>query len=322
MNIVLLVGSTGQLGNKIFAHLIKHQNYKTRVLVREDSNLSQIEGFKPEIVYGDLKDPDTLENAVKGVDIIISTANSAAPRKKEDRFGNVDIQGHKDLIDIAVKNKIRQFIYTSARPVPIKYENWIPISRSKIEVENYLKASGLNYTILQPDAFMDVYFTFMGTDIPTRGDEAHLVHRGFPFMQNFYRSIKDDISRGKIGMVGKGNVKHSFIAAENVAEFIVKSIDNSGMMNRIVKLGGPEALSALELKSVFENVLNKSLKIKKTPAFVMKMMGNIFSLFNPAASNIFKLNYVQAKVPSAIDTKDLADELGGLRLLSLGYLYP
>ncbi len=62
-----------------------------------------------------------------------------------------------------------------------------------------------------------------------------------------------------------------------------------------IQFGGPEALSALEVKAIFEKVLNKSLKVKRTPAMMMKVMGNVFSLFNEGASNIFKLNYMAAQ---------------------------
>jgi nucleoside-diphosphate-sugar epimerase len=157
---------------------------------------------------------------------------------------------------------------------------------------------------------MDVYFTFMGTTLPVVGDEAPLVNRPFKFMQTFFNSIKNDVDKGKIGIIGDGNVKHSYITVDNTAKFIVKAIEEPDLFNKTIPLGGPEALSALEIKAVFEKVLGKPLNIKKTPAYVMKIMGNLLAPFNPAASNIMKLNYLSAVEPSTIDVSALAEKLG------------
>lgn len=310
MKRILLVGATGQLGSRVYEKLKDKKDYTTRIFIREDSQYDHLKDGDPEMVFGDLKNKASIEKAVDGCDIIITTANSAAPRKKEDSFQKVDIDGFKDLIDIAKAKGVKKFIFTSAIPVSDRYEKWIPLCKSKAIIERSLKKSGLNYTILQFDTFMDVYFTFLGTSIPTVGDPAALVHRPFKFMQNFYNGIKDDIDNGKIGIVGDGKSTHSYIAIENVADFIVASIEHPEMDRHTIQLGGPEALSALEVKAIFEKVLNKTLTVKRTPALMMKVMGNVFSLFNEGASNIFKLNYMAAKESFDIDCSEWAEKLG------------
>lgn len=314
MKRILLIGATGQLGTEIFEQLWLKKEYNTRIFVRKDSRYEHLKPGDPEIVFGDLKDKASVEKALEGCDVIITTANSAAPRKKEDSFRKVDIEGCKNLIDLAVAKGVEKFIYTSALPASPKNEKWIPLCRSKAIIEKYLKESGLNYSIFQPDTFMDVYFTFLGTSIPVVGEPAALVKRPFKFMQNFYNGIKDDIENGKIGIIGDGTKKHNYIAIENVAEFIVAAIDNPVLDNAVVELGGPESLSSLEVKAIFEKVLNKPLKIKKTPPVMMKVMGNVFSLFNEGASNIFKLNYMAATESSNVDSTEWAKKLG-IRLI-------
>lgn len=310
MKKILLIGASGQLGTRIFRKLTAQGYQPVRILVRKDSRYEHLLSAQPEVVIGDLRDTACLAEALQDIDVVITTANTAAPRKKGDDFISVDTQGHKKLIDEAKKQDIKHFIYTSAKPVSKQYANWIPMTRSKLAVENYLKNSGLNYTIFQPDAFMDVYFTFMGTSLPIAGDEAPLVERPFKFMQTFFNSVKDDVDKGKVGIIGDGTVKHSYITVDNMADFIVKAIDAPELMNKSMPVGGPEALSALEVKAVFEKVFDKPLKIKRTPALMMKLMGIVLAPFNPAASNIMKLNYLSAVEPSAIDTSAQAKKLG------------
>lgn len=320
MKKVLLIGSTGQLGTKVFEKLTESGKYDTRILVREDSQYEHLKAAEPEIVFGDLSDKASIRKAVEGVDVIITTANAVAPRKKEDTFKSVDTEGYQDLISLAKEAGVKQFIYTSAYPFNDKLKHWIPLTDAKDKTENYLKGIGMNYTILQPDAFMDVYFAFMGSSLPVEGEIAPLVNRPWKFMQNFYNGVKDDIENGQIDMIGDGQARHSFIAIDNVADFLVKAIDHPDMINVTQMIGGPQALSGMEVKSIFEKVLNKPLKIKKTPAVMMKVMGNVFSLFNKPASNIFKLNYANATESSVFDTSELAEKLGVELISAEGFL--
>lgn len=312
MKKILLIGATGQLGNNILQKLAKDGRYSLRALVRDDSANRQLVPESIETVSGDLTQPKSLEKAVEGCDVIIATANAVVPRKKTDTFQKVDIQGYRDLIDVAAKCNCAQFIYVSAisfAGAHEKYTTWSPLAHAKAQTEDYLKKSGVPYTIFQPDGFMDVYFAFMGSSAVVQNTPAHLVNRPWKFMQRFYNGIKDEVVNGKIGIIGDGLAKHGYIAVDNVAEFVVKAVDNAGLLNKTILLGGPEALSAMEVKQRFENVLGKPLKIKRTPAFLMKWLGNLAGPFSPAAANIFKLNYLVATVSNTPDSRDLADQL-------------
>jgi uncharacterized protein YbjT (DUF2867 family) len=310
MKKILLIGASGQLGTRIFRKLTEAGYQKIRILVREDSRCQHLLSADPEVFVGDLRDVNSLRPAMQGVDTLIVTANSAAPRKKEDGFKTVDTQGILDLIQESRKNKLDHFIFTSIKPISPSLDQWLPLAKAKRMVEKRLTNSGLNYTILQPDAFMDVYFSFLGTDLPAQGDEAPLIHRDFKFMQTFFKSIRNDIAQGKIGIIGDGKVRHSYITVDDVAAFIVKAVDEPSMRNQVIPLGGPEALSSLEVKAIFEKVLGRELKVKRTPAFMMKLLGNLMAPFAPNAASIMKLNYISATAESIIDCSALADMLG------------
>ncbi len=308
MKKVLIVGATGQLGTKVFEKLAAAEDYALRILVRKDSSFDHLRTAGPEIVTGDLLDPDSIDLAVEDCDVVIATANAIIPRKKEDTFEAVDVQGYRDLIDAAKRHGVDQFIYVSANAEP-SWAKEMPLAAFKTKTENYLKASGLPYTIFQPEPFMDIYFAYMGTPIPLKDEVAPTVNRPFAFSQNFFKGIKDNIEKGKFGVIGNPQTRHSYITIDNVADFIVRSVGKKDLLNTTRKLGGPEALSGNEVKAIFEKVLNKPLKIQKTPAFLMKAMGRIFSLFNPPAANIFKMNYTLSTHSTEVDSEDLARQL-------------
>lgn len=310
MKKILLIGASGQLGTRIFRKLTDAGYPNIRILVRDDSHYQHLLPDQPEVFVGDLRDVKSLIPALKGVHTVITTPSSAVPRKKTDTIKKVDTKGYIELIDEAKRLGIEHFIFTSVKPMSAAMEHWLPLAKAKRVVEKHLINSGLKYTIFQPDAFMDVYFTFMGTSLPTLDDEAPLVNRDFNFVKTFYNSIKDDVDQGRIGLIGTGKVRHSYITAENVAEFIAKAVDEPGLMNKIIPLGGPEALSFLDVKANFEKVLARDLKIKRIPLWVIKSLGNIMAPFFPNAANIMKLNYLHAVEESIIDSSELAQRLG------------
>ncbi len=291
---ILVVGATGQLGTAICQKL-PHEKYQLFAMHRDGSNTKSLQDLpNTTLLKADLQDKNSLLNAVKGMDVVICTANSASPRRKEDNFKNVDINGIKDLIEASERSDVKQFIYTSS----IEYgsqTNAIPLSNAKRAIEAALQTSSLNYTIIRPCTFMDVYFPFFGTDIPIKNAANATIKRPFKFSANFFEGIKHDIeNKGKFNVIGKGDRRHSYICVDDVAEFHIKSIGHSSAEKSIITIGGPEALTPLEIKDIFEKLLDKPLKISSTPPFVIKLMGQVLSLFNPPAGNIMKLNHLSA----------------------------
>jgi uncharacterized protein YbjT (DUF2867 family) len=293
---ILIVGATGQLGFTICKKLIGSGNVHSVIAAfRESSDTSalmKISGIQTRLI--DLRNPDTFKPALKDIDVVITSANTATPRLKTDSFKRVDEEGTMALINAAKAARVKHFIYVSAYPFSNGDET-IPLSRSKRVVEKHLKFSGLTYTIIQPTAFMEVYFPFFGSTVPLRGAEVNTVDRPFKFSNDFFAGIKNDIEeKGVFNVIGKGNKKNAYVSIDNVADFCISSIDNPKAKNQIIPVGGPEGLTPLEVKSIFESLYGKPLKVKSTPPFVIKLMSKILPLFNPAAGNIMALNYAVA----------------------------
>ena len=83
----------------------------------------------------------------------------------------------------------------------------------------------MTYTILQPTFFMEVWLS------PALGFDA---------------------AQGTAQVYGSGQHKISWISFQDVAEFAIASLDNPAARNAVIELGGPEALSPLEVVKVFE----------------------------------------------------------------------
>ncbi len=310
---ILVVGATGQLGTVVVRNLVK-QGESVRAFVRGTSDYAHLEHEGVEIVFGDLRDPASLEAACRGIDTVIATANAALPRESGDSFKAVDGQGYEDLIQSCKRQGVRQFVYTSALAHP-SYDR-LPITRQKRITEARLQKSGLEYTIFRADAFMDVVFPMMGSDIALNGVEAATIKRPFWFTSKFFGSVKDNISKnGKVGILGDGTTRRTYVCVGDVAEFLVKAVGHPKAQNAVFDIGGPEALSQIQVMKIYEKILGKPLKAQHTPAIVFRAGHAMLRLFSPAAANIMGLNYFAATMDSVIDMNETA-EIFDVRLTS------
>ncbi len=237
---VLVAGATGYLGSEICRQLIA-KNRKVRGLVRATSDSNKVAHLKEsgvETIEGDLKDKGSLEDALHGVSAIISTVSSTLSRQEGDSIQTVDDEGQNNLVDAAISAGVSQFIYVSFCAM-----GECPLQTAKRKVEKHLAESGLNYTILQPTYFMEVWLSpVLGFDYPN----------------------------AKASIYGEGKNKVSWIAITDVASFGVASLDNPSAKNRIIELGGPDALSPLEVVNIFEATKGKKFELQYVPEEAIK----------------------------------------------------
>ncbi len=233
---VLVAGATGFLGGEICRQLTA-KGKKVRGLVRSTSDAAKVANLKSagvDIIEGDLKDPSSLENALKGVSAVISTVSSTFSRQDGDSIQTVDDEGQYNLINAAVAAGISKFVFISFCGMDAEF----PLQKAKRRTEKHLAESGLDYTILQPTFFMEAWLSpALGFDYPN----------------------------AKATIYGEGKNRISWIAVKDVAAFAVASLDNAAATNKTFQLGGPAALSPLEVVSIFETSHGNKFTLQFVP---------------------------------------------------------
>jgi len=232
---ILVVGATGELGGMITSRLLDRSE-QVRALVRQPTGAQSLGARGVETVTGDLKDAASLERVCHEVEIVITTANSAA-RGGDDNPRTVEEQGNRNLIDAARAAGVRHFVFTSALGVDLN--NPVPFVRGKAVAEQYLKESGLPYTILEPNMFVEVWC-------------PNIV--GSPLLAG-----------QPVTLVGEGQRKHSMISMEDVASFAVAAAGNERARDRVLVLGGPEPVSWLDVIAIYERLLNRKIEVRFVP---------------------------------------------------------
>lgn len=229
---ILVVGATGNLGGAVTRVLLA-QDKPVRILARPQSNYQPLMEAGAQVVMGDLKDRESLEAACEGVETIITTAN-AGFRGGEDTPETVDLLGNRNLIDAAKAAGVKQFIFVST--IAADTNSPVPIAQAKGKTEAYLRASGVPYTIIASNAFMEMSLVmFVGT----------------PAM------IGQSVT-----IVGEGYRKHSFVSVQDVVAFIVAAIGNPAAIDQRLLLGGPEAMSFRDVVATYERVLGREIVVK------------------------------------------------------------
>ena len=227
----LVAGATGSLGSAIVRGLLERGDV-VRALVRESADYTSLVKAGASIAVGDLREPASLVAACDGVTTIVSTAS--ATRRGDDTPANVDAQGNRNLIDAARRAGGGHYILIST--IGASADSPVPAFRAKAEAEAALKQSGLDYTIVQANAFMDVWFGML---------------------------IEMPLATGQpVTLVGEAARRHSFIAERDIVAFVLAATKNPAARNATLVIGGPAAVSLREVVSAYETALGCPIDVR------------------------------------------------------------
>ncbi|MEO0770236.1 MAG: SDR family oxidoreductase, partial [Cyanobacteria bacterium J06649_4] len=155
----LVAGATGQTGRRIVQQLLAQEGIggasgstSVRALVRDAAKARELLPDGVEIVVGDVLDRASLTAAIADCQVLIS-ATGAAPSLDPTGPYKVDYEGTKNLVDVAKTAQIEQFVMVSSLCVSKLFHPlnlfWGVLYWKK-QAEDYLKQSGLAYTIVRP----------------------------------------------------------------------------------------------------------------------------------------------------------------------------
>jgi uncharacterized protein YbjT (DUF2867 family) len=247
---ILVVGATGLVGGAVCQKLAQ-RGEKVRALVRVSSSKERVDALRAsgaEVCTGDLKDPQSLAAACRGVDAVISTASSTLSRQPDDSIESVDAAGQLNLVDAAKAANAGRFLFLSfRRPAGLSF----PLDDAKQHVEQAIKS--LNFTIIQASFFMEVWLS------PALGfDYANATAR----------------------IYGPGTNPISWVSLRDVAEMCALGLRHRAAERRVIEFGGPESLSPLEVVARFERISGRSFRLEHVaePALLSQFHGATDSL--------------------------------------------
>jgi len=109
----LITGGSGFLGINLVRYLL---NRNHEVVVLDIADFDYSEKNKIQFIKGDIRDKETVDRAMEGVNIVIHTA-AALPLYNEYEIYSTDVEGAKNLLEAAYQYKIDRFIHISSTAV-------------------------------------------------------------------------------------------------------------------------------------------------------------------------------------------------------------
>jgi uncharacterized protein YbjT (DUF2867 family) len=213
---ILLTGGTGFIGSRI-VRALRVEDRAVRALVRDQADAGRLQALGCETVVGDMTDPTSLRAAVEGCDTVIHLV--AILQGKPSEFDRVMTQGTRDLVAAAQEAGVRRFVLMSALGFDDQTKDLVPYYRAKWQMEQDVKASGLEHVIFRPS------FVF---------------GPGAGALEQFKKIAK---LAPVTPIVGPGTQRIQPIWVDDVAAYYAAAVDKPEAANRTFELGGPDVVT-------------------------------------------------------------------------------
>lgn len=212
MKKILITGATGKLGSRVIAHLLERSSPDQIVaLVKDPDKSADLISKGVEVRYGNYADVASLDAAMKGIGkVLLISGNDLLNRHVQ----------HRNVIDAAKANGVEYIAYTSISIKNMRTCYMNALTGSHSATEDYLKASGITYTILRNTLYAD--------DLP------------------YYIGWKDTfLKKGILFNAGDGRVP--FVLREDMAEAFANLILQDRHESGVYEIGNDRAFSFTEI---------------------------------------------------------------------------
>jgi uncharacterized protein YbjT (DUF2867 family) len=243
---VLVTGATGFVGPAIVQRLVD-EGHTVRVL--EHTAGSSAELPSQEAVPGSMTDPESLRRAVEGQDAVVHLV--ALLSGKPEEFERVMEHGTRDLLKAASDAGVRRFVLMSALGTTEETKDLVPYYGAKWQMEQDVKASGLEHVIFRPS------FVF--------GREGGALGQ--------FKKIAKLAPVTPI--VGPGTQRIQPIWLDDVAAYFAAAIEKPEAANRTFELGGPDAVTWNEFWSRLKQAQGAHRLSVHVPFGLMRMQAAV-----------------------------------------------
>ena len=151
---ILVLGATGQQGGATVRALAA-AGRRVRALVRDERSdpARELASLGIELMVGDFQDPASLERAMRGSPGVFSVVPSSA----DTQYGLTDaqeVQFGTAVVDAAKRAGVRHLVYSST--IGASPDLGLGHYESKWHIEQYLRQSGVPFSIVRPAPFMEL----------------------------------------------------------------------------------------------------------------------------------------------------------------------
>lgn len=216
---ILITGATGNIG-AVLAQQLSAQGIRFRAMVRsleQATSLAALPGA--ELVTGDFTDVQSLTNALQGIERAFLLTNSSEQAEM------LQLNFTKAAHNAGVQHIVKLSQLAADLHSPVRFLRYHAV------VEERIKQSGISYTFLRPNLFMQGLLGF-----------------------------RDPIAKQGKFFASLGDAKISLVDIRDIAAVAAAALTSEGHKNKTYDLTGPAALTHEELAAQLSNALGREIR--------------------------------------------------------------
>lgn len=219
MDTILVTGATGNVGSQVIKQLTTHQ-VKVLAAVRSPNKAKSLESEQVSLVEFDTDRPETIEKALQGVNKIF-LLTPLIPNM---------VEISNNIVEMAKKAGVKHIVKSSGMGAEV--EPGITLTRWHRAAEKAIEASGIAFTFVRPNGFMQNYANFFGQSIKTQNA--------------FYLPM------------GDGKVSH--IDTRDIASVATTALTQAGHEGKAYEITGSEAISNAEIAQIISGLVGRKIE--------------------------------------------------------------
>jgi len=277
MGMILVTGGTGFIGQALVRQLAE-AGHPVRVLIRASPRSPNLpRGVPVEVTVSALNDARGLRAAMVGVDTVYHLAGGEW-RGAYASLMEIDIRGTQYVVEAAVDAGVRRIFYVSH--LGADRGSAYPVFKAKAIAEEYIRRSGIDYTILRTAIIFGVNDGF------TTGLAQILLVQPIFFL-----------------VPGDGQNLLQPLWVEDLATCLTWALDDERTRDQTLEVGGPEYMTFNQVVTLIMGVSGiRRRLVHVRPPYLRAMTVLLESLLPILPVSVYWLDYLAANRTCALDT--------------------
>lgn len=221
---ILITGANGHFGKATIEALLKKGTDKNQIagLVRKEANAAELKALGVNVRIGDYNDHNSLLEAFKNIDKLVLVSGTELPNRAAQQAS---------AVQAAKAAGVKHILYTSVDRKNDKEDSSISfILSSHMATEKAIKESGLTYTILRNNVYLDLLPAFLGEKV---------------------------LETGIFLPAGEGRV--GFALRSEMAEATANILSTKGHENKEYNISGKHSISFTEVAKILTAITGKTI---------------------------------------------------------------
>lgn len=244
----LITGSSGFIGGRIVERVCRDYKGKVKALVHNLGHATRIARFNIEILPGNILDRNWLMGVAKNVDYIVHCA-----------FGNtsdiqlnhkITVEGTRNILDAALNNKIKRFIYFSTMSV---YGSPLPSRCHEDTDYKIIKGDFYNNDKIEAEHIVDIYIK---NGLPAVILQPTIVYG--PYASVWTHWIVNMLKQNRLFLVEEGKGLANPVFIDNVVDAVFLSMIKDAAIGEKFIISDGKTLTWNDFFSYYQHMINKN----------------------------------------------------------------